>query len=92
MKWGKRTKIHKNSADAVWKGGGWRKGETINPRIPILAALDVLLLSFDDNEGYSIQIFVEKGPKLIWHKSAYLEGMEKSSAFHIKRRNTKIHT
>ena len=36
-----------------------------NPRISILAALDVLLLSFDDNEGYSIQIFVEKGPKLI---------------------------
>ena len=36
-----------------------------NSRIPILAALDVLLLSFDDDEGYSIQIFVEKGPKLI---------------------------
>ena len=29
------------------------------------------------------KFFVEKGPKLIWHKSAYLEGMEKSSAFHI---------
>ena len=38
-----------------------------NPRIPILAALDVLLLSCDDDElKANLHIyFVEKGPKMI---------------------------
>ena len=40
---------------------------TSNPRIPILAALDVLLLSCDDDElKANLHIyFVEKGPKMI---------------------------